>query len=501
MNVIKRVVAALVCFVIVGWAIYTAATATPAKLEEEVPSNDSLVIWYTDDSLSDFMEAACVAYNEMYSVRVVPKLQSGDEYLEQVNKASIEDDAMPDLYVITNDMLERAYLGGLAHIVDTDVVNQNHFSTAALQAVTYRGNPVAYPFYFETSAMLYNRTYLFNMAQNQIMAEDSTEPDEEQSAEEDEASEEVEENPEADMTPEERIEYRIQQSLPDTFDELMEFADTYDAPMEVETVFKWDVKDIFYNYFFVGNYINIGGENGDDPSVIDIYNMNTITALTLYQDLNQFFSFDYEDISYESVLREFIEGKMVFTTATSDAIKVLEQAKADGEFEYDYGVMRLPQLSDNLTTRSMSVTNTVVVNGYTEKKETAASFAKFLTIFKAPELYNMSGKLSACNTVTYDDAAAQEFVNVYADSKPVPKMMATSNYWLQAEITFSNVWAGKNVSEQLKQLSEQIKEQVTGMDISEDYIDLPAQDTEEIQYYDEDAEREAAQGEGEEEGN
>ena len=100
--------------------------------------------------------------------------------------------------------------------------------------------------------------------------------------------------------------------------------------------------------------------------------------------------------------------------------------------------------------------------------------------------------------MTYEDAAAQEFVNVYADSKPVPKMMATSNYWLQAEITFSNIWAGKNVSEQLKQLSEQIKEQVTGMDISEDYIDVPAEEKEEIQYYDEDAEREAAQGEGEE---
>ena len=255
MDTIKRVVSALVCIVIAGWAVFTAATATPAKLEEEVPSNDSLVIWYTDDSLSDFMEAACVAYNEMYGVRVVPKLQSGDEYLEQVNKASIEDDSMPDLYVITNDMLERAYLGGLAHIVDTDVVNQNHFSTAALQSVTYRGNPVAYPFYFETSALLYNRTYLFNMAQNQIMAEDSTEPDEE-NTEDDEADEEVLDNPEADMTPEERIEYRIQQSLPDTFDELMEFADTYDAPMDVETVFKWDVKDIFYNYLYGYNLQN-----------------------------------------------------------------------------------------------------------------------------------------------------------------------------------------------------------------------------------------------------
>ena len=36
------------------------------------------------------------------------------------------------------------------------------------------------------------------------------------------------------------------------------------------------------------------------------------------------------------------------------------------------------------------------------------------------------------------------------------------------------------------------------MDISEDYIDVPAEEKEEIQYYDEDAEREADQGEGEE---
>ena len=298
---------------------------------------------------------------------------------------------------------------------------------------------------------------------------------------------------EAGLTDEEKIEKRIEESLPQTFDQLLEFANTYDAPMEVETVFKWDVKDIFYNYFFVGNYIDLGGKNGDDSSILDIYNMDAITALTLYQDMNQFFSFDYEDISYESVLQEFIEGKMVFTTATTDAIQTLENAKKDGTFKYDYGVMRMPKLSDNLTTRSMSVTNTVVINGYSNKKDKAASFAKFLTIFKANELYDKVGKISACNTVNYEDGNITEFVNEYADSVPVPKMMATSNYWLQAELTFSNIWAGKNVSEQLKQLSEQIKEQVTGMEISEDYIDMPKQEQDEIQYYDEEAEKEAAQ--------
>ena len=495
MSVTKRVIAALLCISMFGWAWYVSKTEQPLTVKEEKVNPDSIVIWYTDDSLTDFMDAACVAFNEMYGVRVLPKLQSGDEYLEHINEASITDEGMPDLYVITNDMLERAYLGGLAQAVETNVVNENHFSPAALQAVTYRDRPVAYPFYFETSAMLYNRSYLYDMAKNRLMADESKEPDEDGSAEEEEMSEEEKQRieEEAGLTDEEKIEKRIEESLPQTFDQLLEFANTYDAPMEVETVFKWDVKDIFYNYFFVGNYIDLGGKNGDDSSILDIYNMDAITALTLYQDMNQFFSFDYEDISYESVLQEFIEGKMVFTTATTDAIQTLENAKKDGTFKYDYGVMRMPKLSDNLTTRSMSVTNTVVINGYSNKKDKAASFAKFLTIFKANELYDKVGKISACNTVNYEDGNITEFVNEYADSVPVPKMMATSNYWLQAELTFSNIWAGKNVSEQLKQLSEQIKEQVTGMEISEDYIDMPKQEQDEIQYYDEEAEKEAAQ--------
>ena len=158
MNLTKRVIAAAVCIVMALWALLTAKTMQPAILQEEKQSPDSLIVWYTDDSLTDYMEAASVAYNEMYGVRVLPRLQSGDEYLEHINEASILDDGMPDLYVITNDMLERAYLGGLAVKADNLVVNENHFSKAALEAVTYRDNPVAYPFYFETSAMLYNRS-------------------------------------------------------------------------------------------------------------------------------------------------------------------------------------------------------------------------------------------------------------------------------------------------------------------------------------------------------
>ena len=482
MNITKRVVAMFLCMATVLFAVYTAKTEVLVPQEEKQEDRDSLVIWYTDESLTDYINHSCVAYNEQYGVRVIPRLQSGDEYLEQINTASIAMEGAPDLYLLTNDMLERAYLGGLATKIAMDNTEiGSNFPRAAKQAVTYKDKFVAYPFYFETSAFIYNRSYLYEMASNKLMADESTEPGEEV----DGGSIETEGvDAESSLSTEEKIENRIHEAIPKTFEELMEFANEFDAPPAVETIFKWDVKDIFYNYFFVGNYMDVGGENGDDSSLINIYNMDVITALTVYQDFNQFFSFEYEDVSYDSVVQDFIDGKLVFATATSDILKKLETAKEEGDFEFEYGVEKIPNLNDNLISRSLSVTSTVAVNGFSNKKDTANSFAKYLTIAKAGDLYEMSGKLSACSVVTYNDELTKAFFREYAESRPIPKMMATSNYWLLAEIAFSNIWSGKNVSSEVKNLSEQIKEQVTGVIVSEEYIDVPDSDEGDIEYLD-----------------
>lgn len=493
MNVSKRVISMFLCLGVLAWVVFVSFTGSMEPIEEEVVDKDSLVIWYTDENLSDYINSACVSFNELYDVRVVPKLQSGDEYLEQINSASIKDEGTPDLYVISNDSLERAYLGGLATLVteDADIFN-DEFPTAAKQAVSYKGNKIAYPFYFETSVLIYNRTYLYEMAENKLLSDESAEPE---NGEENAAD--VVADDEAGLTKEEKIENRIQESIPETFEELLEFANTADAPLKVESIFKWDVKDIFYNYFFVGNYMDIGGENGDDTSIINIYNKNAIDALSVYQDMNQFFSFDYENITYDSVIQEFIEGKLVFTTATSDVIMRLEEAREEGTFEYEYGVASIPDLNDELTSKSMSVTSTVVVNGFSDKKELANAFAKYMTVTKADELYEITGKLSACKNVQYDETKFDIFFEEYSESAPLPKMMATSNFWLLAESTFENIWAGKSINSEVKKLSEQVKEQVTGVVVSEEYIDIP-DSLEEIEYLDEDAEREAAQQDGDE---
>jgi len=501
MSALKRMVSVLLCAVLVGWTFYVSKTQVlfADDLDASANDKDSLVVWYTDETLTDYLSAASVSFNEQYGIRVIPRLQSSDNYLEEINRASINDEGAPDLYLITNDMLERAYLSGLAYKIqdDDNMVSKEYFPEAAIDAVTYKEKIVAYPLYFETSALIYNRSYLDEMARNQVLAETSAEPGEEIITADTEGLTE-EEREYYSLSEEERVQYRIEHSIPKTFDELMEFADTCDPPSTVETIFKWDVKDIFYNYFFVGNYVNVGGPSGDTKEKIDIYNMDAISALQVYQDMNQFFSFDYEDITYESVLNEFIEGKLVFTTATSDAISKIQQAKEDGLFEYDFGAAEIPDLNDILTSRSMSVTNTVAINGYSEKKQAANEFARYLTIEYANRMFDMTGKLAAALNVSYDFVVFDAFVNEYADSIPVPKLMAASNYWLMAEITFANVWSGKSVSKEMQSLSEQIKMQVTGLDVIEDYIEMPTINQDETEYYDEEALKQEAQEEDDE---
>lgn len=85
------------------------------------------------------------------------------------------------------------------------VLNTENFPQTALDAVTYQGHAVAYPLYFETSALVYNQTYL-----EQAAAELET----------DEVS-----------------------LIPKTIDDIRNFADEYNAPETVESVFRWDVSD------------------------------------------------------------------------------------------------------------------------------------------------------------------------------------------------------------------------------------------------------------------
>lgn len=420
---------------------------------------ETIYFWYSDESLTNFINGAAVSFGEKEGVHVIPILVSDSEYIEAINRASLEEDHAPDAYIVSHDALEKAYLAGLAsQIQDVEgVCNEKHFPAAALSAVSYQGMKVAYPFYFETSVLLYNKSYLEEWA-SQIALKDLLGDGD--------VSEVPPENSEGIPVDEAMLAAKTQEyfqkSVPATMDDVLKIADTFNLPLGVEGVLKWDVSDIFYNYWIVGNSISVGGDAGDDPGNINIVNPEVVQCLQVYKALNQYFYIESDTVDYESVLADFMEGRIVFTIVTSNAVKKLADAQTEGILGFEYGFARMPWISGELPSRSMSVTSVVAVNGYSGHKELANRFAAYLVGECADSLYGRTGKVSANIQAEDGHEALQIFKAEYADSVSLPKMMATGNFWMQLEGLFSKVWNGADETALLQELAGQISMQMNG---------------------------------------
>ncbi len=486
MNLKRRFLAIAVVLIVFALVLLAGILNIKVPTKEDPASGligikkDTIYIWYTDDTITDYLNSAAVSFGEKTDVRVIPVLKNSTEYLEQINASSLDDsENTPDLYIMSNDSLGKAYLAGLADKVrNTKNLTTENYPQTALDACTLSGNLIAYPYYFETSAYLYNKTYLEDYVKSKISAEraeaaaaeadaNASENAEESTSTEsttDSTSETSESETEGTVEEEqfdpEEVEARLEEVLPETMDELLAFADSYDAPPNVEYILKWDVSDIFYNYYFVGNYMNVGGPAGDDVNDINIYNSSAIKCLESYQTLNQFFFIDADTITYEDVIQEFIDGKVVFSVATNDIIATLNAAKVEGRFNYDYGIMNVPKINDELYGRSLSVTNVVAVNGYSANKEIANDFAEYLTGEYTQNLYARTGKTASAYQDEYLDKRLGVFMSEYENSISMPKMIETSNYWIKLEVLFAKVWNGENIDNLVRDLAAEISSQI-----------------------------------------
>lgn len=453
-------VAAAAAAVLYGGILFTSEPAdTPGPIQW-FDRTETIYFWYTDDTMTNFINSAAVAFGEREDVHVIPWLTSESEYLEAINKATLSEDHAPDAYIISHDSLEKAYLAGLASQIQdaAGVCDEEHFPAAALSAVSYQGMEVAYPLFFETSALLYNRSYLAEWASQSAMQELLGNGDVDGIPPEDSDGIQVDEEELAA-----RAQVYLENAVPATVNDILNIADTFNLPVGVEGVLKWDVSDIFYNYWITGNYIIVGGDAGDDAGNINIDNPEAVQCLEVYKALNQYFYIESDTVDYDSVVEDFIDGKIVFTIATTDVVKKLEDARAEGRLTFEYGITKMPWVSEELQSRSMSVTNVVAVNGYSRHKELANKFAAYLVDECADNLYGRTGKVSANLRTDQEDPMLQAFKAEYAGSVPLPKMMETGNFWMQLEGLFSKVWNGADVTALIQELAARIAVQINGV--------------------------------------
>ena len=434
----QRIIAVLIVLLILGQML-TVGISRYNSLRDRVENTGEaveLTIWYTDAKLNTFMLEAAEEYKEKTGITVNAQLISAVDYIETISDATFIKENGPDLFVAGSDLLQKALYAGIVddHVSYSEAEKDN-IPQKAFDAATCDGKLIGYPFYFESCFLLYNQYY----------AED----------------------------------------WPRSVDQILEYADAFEATStteKVQSIFKWDVSDIFYNYFFIGNYVGLGGVNGDDKAQLSLSEGNVIKSLEYYQSLNEFFAIDEETVHNEDVIQEFIDGKIVFTIAKTDAVARLDQAIAEGkvpeykleatrdeegneipprEVDCFYGVGDIPNLSEELITRGLSVTNSIVVNNYSANRAYANDFAHYVSYERAEQLYEQTGKVSVCKSVTAGDENWERIMVQYAGSVEIPKIIEMSNYWILMEIAFANIWNGADIMTEIGNVVSQMNMQLS----------------------------------------
>lgn len=410
---------------------------------------DRLVIWYTKESMSDYFTELAVNYQKEYGVSVYPMLRSGVDFMEQLNDAQKAGEA-PDLYLTDNSNLEKAFLSGYAaRVSDPDrILTTEHYPQTALNAVTCSNSPVAWPLSFETTFFVYNHSYLQEFAKNQIEAERAQEAAD---AAEGEAPADTE------SASEEEIAAKIKEYLPTKISDIETFAESYDPPSQVESIFLWDISDVFYNYFILGDCINLAGPCGDDESQLTVKGANSKAALDEYKSLLDFFSLKDESKPYSLIRDDFAEGKMVYTIASTDILKQLAENSRTDVFPWEYKVGTIPDIGDGIASRGLSVTSCLCVNGYGENQDAAMKFAAWISQKSGELLYQRTGQLSACLDTSYDDPHIAGALEAYEASVPMCKLMTKSDIWMQIENAYIQIENGADVSMVLQKLDAAVK--------------------------------------------
>ncbi len=434
----QRIIAVLVVILILGQMLTVGISrynsARDSLANAGAPSE--MTIWYTDAKLNDFMLKAAEDYKNETGITINAQLISAVDYIETISEATFIKEDGPDLFVAGSDLLQKALYAGLVdtHVTYSETERKN-IPQKAMDAATCDGKLIGYPFYFESCFLLYNKYYV--------------------------------------------------EEWPKTVDQILEYADAFEATAateKVQSIFKWDVSDIFYNYFFIGNYVGLGGMHGDDKAQLSLSEGKVIECLEYYQSLNEFFAIDEETVHSEDVIQQFIDGKIVFTIAKTDAIARLDQAIADGivpeyqleattdeegneipprEVDCFYGVGDIPNLSEELVTRGLSVTNSIVVNNYSKNSTYANDFAHYLSYERAESLYEETGKVSVLKSTILGDEDWERIMGQYSGSVEIPKIIEMSNYWILMEIAFANIWNGADITSEIVRVVRQMNMQLS----------------------------------------
>lgn len=363
----------------------------------ELENDISISVWYTDSGLTDYMERIAAQYKAANPhVTIVPTLVTTDEYLENIYHESISGSDAPDVFMMSSDNLEKAYLMGIVAENDTYASDYTTdvYGDAAISASSLKGRLYGYPMAYDTAVMVYNKKYAQSVS---------------------------------------------------TFDELTSISDNFEHTednAEVEIVAKWDVSDLMLNYAFVGNYINMGGDSFEDKAQASLDDAGMLNALNAYANLREDYGIVRNATTQQACLESFENNKLLYTIVRASDLKELNESGVD------YGVIKIPDLSDSIPTRAMSTTQMAAVNPYSDQVAVAKSVAKAMTYDYASGITELTKYPAARGDLKKQpNEEYTQLHQIYSDSVVKAKFMEIGELYIKLEVMMHQIWDEGNVEQ------------------------------------------------------
>lgn len=379
---------------------------TEENAEDKKLKNSEITLWYNDNRFDNYYAKMAEKYKKDTGITVHVKYISDLNYLEKIAENSAKQDEnceIPDIYMLNSQNLEAAYSYGIAGIVDDDKLNSKNYPDTALDAVRYHGHYVAYPLAYDTAFMVYNTAYM--------------------------------------------------QQAPASFDDIINYAFSYDstANPEIHYILKWNVRDLLYNYEFIGGSLEFGGKSGDDASILNIKNDYVKQSCMYYQNIAKVFSEDNSKSDFSWIVDSFSKGETVCAIMKSADLIRLNQLNETNKIAFK--VCKMPSLNKELTTRALSETNTLVVNFMSDKEKQAEEFAKYLSYKKSDQIYSYIGLMPA-RTTKYKDENLKVIEQQYQESAQLPKLITSEDYFVRLQSTLNKIWNGEDINSSLDGLCQ-----------------------------------------------
>lgn len=375
--------------------IFLAASFRPAweesseqRADSAIRQQEDLVLWYYDDSLTEYVERTAADYFRKTGLRVGTKLVSVVSFFENINSRNVSGKDSPDLYITDTSRLEQAYLGSVAKpIAYPDIYSLRNYGVKALTSVRYHDKTVAYPLCFDMEFFAYNRGYLEKApASFSRIAEDSE-----------------------------------------------QFSKNADSP--VDMVLLYEVDDLLSNYHFIGSGMDLGGENGDDDGSISVDGAKMLQLLQNYQDFSSKVGINMATTTYDLVENSFVYGRSMSAILKCSSLSVLNREGCD------YEICEMPAVTSSVPSAPLSVTWCVCVNPMADHVRGAEELARFMTYENASVIYDLTGCLS-CRRPERSERGFDTVYSLYDKTASLPKFIETEELWRDLKLMLNSVWNG-----------------------------------------------------------